>query len=144
MHNLNDLIDLEREHVEVLRAHIWYPRSSRGQMGRWDSHRPEVLQTLLSNEWTRKWYMELLTKSQLASLHTTARQQADPNHVPPPDTPIGSPIELTDEDWEEVRQLAEVRKEQSEKQEAEELETWKNRDWALYIHRETERELGLI
>jgi len=141
--DLSELVSLEREHLTALTTHVWYPRSCRGEGGRWDSHRPEVLATLLSNEWTRKWYMELLTASQLANLHTYARQRADPNHVPPPDTPLGSPMEITDEYMEEVRVECERRKAEADAREQAELDAWVARDWTLPTHADKASALGL-
>ena len=108
--DFSELIELERHHATELTSHVWYPRSCVGDGGRWDSHRAEVLNTLMSNEWTRKWYWELLTKSQIANMHTYARQLADTTHEPPPDTPLGSPVEITDEFMQEVRAETEQRK----------------------------------
>ena len=144
MNDFEDLVNQERDAVHDLRAHISYPRSCRGEYGRWDSHRPDVLKTLFSNDWTKKWYIELVTKCQLAALYTEARQRADSNHIPPPVTPLDSPIEMTDEAWEEIRRETERMKEVSEKKEADELEEWKRRDWQLYTHIDKRNELGIL
>ena len=102
-----------------------------GEGDRWDSHRAEVLETLTSNVWTRKWFFELLTKSQLANMHTYARQLADATHESPPETPLGSPFEITDEYMEEVRAETERLKADAEVREQDELEAWKAREWTL-------------